>query len=158
MALDGFVRCTCIRDGRAKPHPFHGKLRIDKTGEPVLAEDASDDEWEAHDEWLAESCEHNGYILALFLGNITRIQHVRAFLRHLQGNPGPKFPILLNQVVYDGTHTGDRIPIKKVPALLKEVDTVLHSKDILAPGEMEFFTNMKQLCEASIKTGNAILF
>ena len=158
MALDGHVRCTCIRDGRAKPHPFPDKLKFDETGEPVLGEDASDDEWEAHDEWLAESCQHNGFILSLFLGNITRIQHVRAFLRGLQGNPGPKFPILLNKVVYDGTHTGDSITNKKVPALLKEVDTVLHSKDILAPSEMEFFTNMKQLCETAIETGNPLMF
>jgi hypothetical protein len=41
---------------------------------------------------------------------------------------------------------------------LKEVDTVLHSSDILAESEKEFFTNMKLLCEASIATGNPIMF
>ena len=59
------------------------------------------------------------------LGNITRVQHVREFLRGLQGDPGPKFPILLKKVVYDGTHTGDWIPVKESPALLREVDLVL---------------------------------
>ena len=65
---------------------------------------------------------------------------------------------MLEKVLYNGTHTGDHIPIKQSPALLKEVDTVLHSSDILADSEKEFFTNMKLLCEASIQTGNPIMF
>ena len=81
-----------------------------------------------------------------------------AFYARCKASPGPKFPILLKKVLYDGTHTGDWIPIKESPALLKEVDTVLHSSDILAESEKEFFNNMKQLCEASIATGNPIMF
>jgi hypothetical protein len=49
MALDGGVRCTCIRDGKAKPHPFPDRLTFDESGEPLLTGDPSDDEWEAHD-------------------------------------------------------------------------------------------------------------
>jgi hypothetical protein len=158
MALDGYVRCTCIRDGKAKPHPFPDRLTFDETGEPMLTGDPSEEELEAHDDWYGESCEHGGYLLSLFLGNITRVGHLRSFLRGLEGKPAPRFPILLNQVIYDGTHTGDWIAIELTPKLLKEVDTVLHSRDILASGEMEFFENMKQLCEASIKTGNPIMF
>jgi len=158
MALDGFVRCTCIRDGRAKPHPFPGRLTFDEAGDPMLTGDPTDEEWDAHDKWLAESCEHEGFLLSLFLGNITRVKNLRGFLTHLQGKPGPRFRILLEEVLYDGTHTGDWIPIKKSPALLKEVETVLQSGDILADSEKEFFNNMKQLCEASIATGNPIMF
>jgi hypothetical protein len=65
---------------------------------------------------------------------------------------------LLKQVVYDGTHTGDWIPVKDTPALLREVDLVLASSDILTQGEKEFFDAMKRLCEASIATGNPIMF
>jgi hypothetical protein len=156
--LDAYVRCTCIRDGRAKPHPFPEKLTFDESSTPSLTGDPSDDEWDAHDKWFGESCEHGGYLLALPLGNITRIQHLRSFLRGLQGKPGPRLPILLEKVIYNGTHTGDWIPRDESPALLKEVETVLHSRDILASGEKEFFENLKQLCEASIETGNPILF
>jgi hypothetical protein len=158
MALDAFVRCTCIRDGKAKPHPFPDRLTFDEAGDPMLTGDPTDDEWEAHDHWLSESCEHEGFILSFFLGNITKVGNLRSFLRGLQGKPGPRFPILLEKVLYDGTHTGDWIPIKESPALLKEVNTVLHSSDILAESEKEFFTNMKLLCEASIATGNPIMF
>jgi len=83
---------------------------------------------------------------------------VRTFLRGLQGSPGPKFPILLKQVVYDGTHTGDFVPAEQTAALMTEVDMVLASRDILTEGEREFFEAMKRLCEASLATGNPILF
>jgi hypothetical protein len=158
MSLDAFVRCTCIREGKAKPHPFPKRLKIDESGEPILTGDPSEKEWDAHDRWLSNSCEHEGFLRAMFLGNITRVKNLRSFLRALQGSPGPRFPILLGKVLYDGTHTGDWIPVKKSPALLKEVNTVLHSSDILAESEKEFFDNMKQLCEASIATGNPIMF
>jgi hypothetical protein len=107
---------------------------------------------------VQESCEHEGYLVSESLGNITRAQHLREFLRGLQGNPGPKFPILLKQVLYDGTHTGDWISVKESPALLREVDLVLGSIDILTEGEKEFCQSMKRLCEASITTGNPIMF
>ena len=158
MSLDAFVRCTCIRDGKAKPHPFPERFTWDESGSPSLSGDPSEDEWEAHDRWVQESCEHEGYLNSEPLGNITRIQHVREFLRGLQGDPGPKFPILLKKVVYDGTHTGDWLPVKESPALLREVNLVLGSSDILTEGEKEFFQTMKRLCEASITTGNPIMF
>src|SRR5437879_10684209 len=103
MALDGHVRCTCIRDGRAKPHPFPDRLTFDETGEPTLTGEPSDDQWERHDQWLAESCEHGGYLLSLFLGNITRVGHLRSFVRGLQGDRGPRLPVLLENVLYYGT-------------------------------------------------------
>jgi hypothetical protein len=72
--------------------------------------------------------------------------------------PDPKFPILLEKVVYDGTPTGDWVPVKQSPALSQEVNLVLASSDILIPGEKEFFESMRRLYEASIATGNPIVF
>ena len=158
MSLDAYVRCTCIRDGKAKPHPFPERFILDETAEPVLTGDPSTDEWVAHDRWFAASCEHGGYLLSERLGNISMAAHLREFLRGLQGEPGPKFPVLLKKVVYDGTHSGDSLPIQESPALLREVDLVLGSSDILTKGEKEFFHSMKRLCEASIATGNPIVF
>jgi len=159
MSLDAYVRCTCIRDGKAnKPHPFPDRFIGDESGAASLSGDPTEEEWEAHDQWVQDACEHEGFLVAEALGNITRVQNVRGFLRGLQGAPGPKFPILLNNVVYDGTHTGDWIPVKQSPALLREVNLVLQSSDILKPGEKEFFQSMKRLCEASIASGNPIVF
>jgi hypothetical protein len=130
----------------------------DESGALSLTGDPTEEEWEAHDHWVQQSCEHEGFLISEPLGNITRVQHVREFLRGLQGDPGPKFPIHLKKVVYDGTHTGDFLAIKDSPALLREVDLVLASSDILTEGEKEFFHSMKRQCEASIATENPIVF
>jgi hypothetical protein len=158
MSLDGFGRCTCIRDGKAKPHPFPDRLIFDESSEPTLTGDPSEPEWEAHDQWLGESCEHEGYLLSLFLGNITRVGNLRSFLRHPQGTPGPRFRIVLERVLYDGKHTGDWISSKITEKLLMEVATVLNSSDILADSEKEFFNHMKLLCDASVAAGNPVMF
>jgi hypothetical protein len=159
MSLDAHVRCTCIREGKVKtPHPIPDRFEWDESGAPSLRGDPTVEEWDAHEEWLQNSCEHEGFLVSEALGNITRIQNIRGFLRGLQGEPGPKFPILLKKVVYDGTHTGDWLPVKQSAGLLKEVNLVLQSSDILTPGEKEFFESMKRLCEASIATGNPIVF
>ena len=158
MSLDAFVRCNCVRDGKAKPHPFADRLIFDERGEPSLSGDVSEEDWETHHRWLSESCDHNGFMVGESLGNITLAKHLRDFLRGLQGEPAPRFPILLKKVVYDGTHTGDWIGSKDAARLLQEVDTVLHSSDILSESEKGFFASMKRLCEASIATGNPIGF
>jgi len=159
MSLDGYVRCTCVRDGKAtEPHPFPDRLTLDETGAPSLTGDPEEEQWEAHDEWVQNACEHQGFLASEFLGNINRVRNVREFVKGLQGEPGPKFPILLKKVVYDGTHTGDFVPAKQTASLMKEVDLVLGSKDILTEGEREFFESMKRLCEASLATGNPIGF
>ena len=110
------------------------------------------------EKWLEKCCEHGGYQVITFLGNITLAKHLRELVRHLQSDPGPKFPILLKQVLYNGTHTGDAIPSKQAAALLEEVNTILHSQDILSEAERQFFLNMKNLAQASIETGNQIVF
>ncbi len=159
MSLDGYVRCSCIRDGKAKkPHPFPGRLAWEDDGAPSLSGDPDEYEWDAHENWVREACQHEGFLASEFLGNITRIRNVRDFVRGLRGNPGPKFPILLKKVIYDGTHTGDVLPAKDTPKLMKEVNLVLQSSDILTQGEKEFFEAMKRLCEASLESGNPIGF
>jgi hypothetical protein len=158
MGLDAHVHCSCVREGRASTHPFPDRLSFDETGEPVLAGDPSTEEWDIHDKWYAQSCEHSGFLASARLGNIRMIAHVRELVRHLQANPGPRFPILLTQVVYNGTHCGDWIPIEKASELLHEVDTILHSKDLLTDSERRFFSSMRSLCMASIECGNPIVF
>jgi hypothetical protein len=158
MSLDAFVRCNCVRDGKAKPHPFADRLTFDKREKPSLSGDVSEEDWETHDRRLSESCDHQGFMVGESLGKSTPAKHLRDFLGGLQGDPTPRFPILLKKVVYDGTHTGDWIGSKEAAQLLPEVDTVLHSSDILSESEKGFSTSMKRPCEARIATGNPIVF
>jgi hypothetical protein len=158
MSLDAFVRCTCIREGKAKPLRLPDRLTFDESGEPTLTADPTEEEWEAHDQWTTESCEQEGYLLPMVLGNPTRVGNLRSPLRGLQGGPGPKFPALLGTVLCAGVHTGDRISGQDAARRLNEVDVVLHSSDILTDSEKEFFTHRKLLSEASVATGNPIMF
>ena len=158
MGLDANVRCTCIQQGRAKPHPFPEKFVIDETGEPVLTGDASMEEWTVHDRWYARSCEHSGVLLSERLGNISAIEHLRELLNGLERDPEPRFSILLTKVVFNGSHSGDYILSSMAPMLLSEVDAALHSTEVLDGSEKEFFEGMKRLCQASISTGNPIMF
>jgi hypothetical protein len=157
MSLDAFVSCTCIREGKAKPHPLPDRLTFDESGEPTLTGGPTEEEWEAHDQWTSESCEQEGYLLPRFLGNLTRVGNLRSCLRGLQGSPGRKFPALLETVLYAGGRTGDWISSKDAARLLNEVDIVLHS-NILTDSEKEFFTHRKLLFEARVATGNLIMF
>jgi hypothetical protein len=157
MGLDAWVCCNCVREGKAKAHPFPEKLVFDDGGQPALNDGASNVDWIAHDRWLAESCEHGGFLLSVRLGNISMIAHVREFLGDLQ-RTSSRFPLLLEKVFYDGIHSGDSIPSADVPQLLKEVDTVLRSSNTFDSTDKEFFASMTRLCEASIATGNPIVF
>jgi hypothetical protein len=92
--------------GQGQTASISRQATVDESSTPSLTGDPTHEEWEAHDEWLADSCEHGGYLLSLFLCNITRVKNLRGFLRGLQGRPGPRFPMLLEKVLYNGTHKG----------------------------------------------------
>lgn len=91
----------------------------DESNAPSLSGDPTEEEWEAHEEWVQNACEHQGFLVGEFLGNITRVKNVREFLKGLEGEPGPKIPFLLKKVVYNGAHTGDWLPIEYTPALMR---------------------------------------
>jgi hypothetical protein len=156
MGLDASVRCNCVKEGKAKPHPFPKSLRFDETDEPYLDSSASLDEWKMHDRWFDQSCEHKGYVLSVRLGNIDMVADVREKLRALR-RLGCTFPILLEHVVQNGVHSGDHIAANKSPQLLLEAEQVL-SEESLDSLQRHFIEQVKQLCVASIETGNPIVF
>ncbi len=158
MSLDAYVRCTCIRDGKAKPHPFPHKFALDEFAEPALIGNASLDEWIAHDRWFADSCEHMGYLVSERLGNVAMIAKLREFIQTLDRESGLRFPILLGNVVYSGTHSGDSISRNTAKRLQEEVDNILGLNRPLRDWEREFLGSLKRLCDASIATGNPITF
>jgi hypothetical protein len=157
MGLDASVRCNCIGDGKAKPHPFPDMLRFDETGEPYLDSCASLKQWQVHDRWFDESCEHRGYVLRIRLGNIALVTAVRENLLALNRQARGSFPILLEQVLQNGTHSGDHIDTDKSPALLLESEQIL-SEVSLERLQRRFMEQIKLLCLASIETGNPIVF
>ena len=155
MGLDASVRCNCIKDGKAPPHPFPELLAFDETGEPILkGEDVVDSElWLKHDKWYRDSCPHSGYLAQKRLGNLASVAYVREFLE--KSHPH-SFPLLLERVVFSGTHSGDSIAASEVPRLLAEVQKL---QDLTSDPIVARFTNdLTEIADASIATGNPIVF
>ena len=109
MGLHVHVRCSCLKDGGAAPHPIPDLLRFDENGEPFLAweQGISDSQWALHEQWSKRGCPHvDGYLVFKRLGNVGSIAHVRAYVEPLAIT---HFPLLSEKVVYSGTHGGDSI-------------------------------------------------
>lgn len=155
MGLNASVRCNCIKEGKARPHPFPELLAFDETGEPTLKSDCDINLklWLKHDKWYRDSCPHSGYLVEKGLGNIASVAYLRGFL---EDNSPNSFPLLLGRVVYSGTHCGDCIAASDVPQLLAETRRLqgLTSDPLI----LQFTNDVIELAEASIATGNPIVF
>jgi len=155
MGLDAFVCCNCIKEGKAPAHSFPELLAIDKTGEAILRKEGeiSLNLWLVHDKWCRKSCAHSGYLISKRLGNIAAVAHVREFLER---NSSHDFPLLIERVVYDGTHCGDCISASDAPQLLAETQRLrgLTSDPLI----LQFTSDVTELAEASISTGNPVVF
>jgi hypothetical protein len=155
MGLDAWVRCNCIEEGNASPHPFPELLAFDETGEPILKGDGDIDLklWLKHDKWFRASCPHSGYLIEKRLGNIAGIAYVREFL---ENNSSHGFQLLLERVAYSGSHSGDWVAASDVPQLLTETRRLQGVAN--DPIVLQFANDVVELAEASIATGNPIVF
>jgi hypothetical protein len=156
MGLNIHVRCTCMRDGRAAPHPIPELLRFDENGDPYLdwEHGATESQWTLHQQWAKNGCPHeDGYLVFKHLGNISSIAHVREHLKRLAHS---HFPLLIEKVVYSGTHGGDSIQAGEAELLLREARFLIEGTSDL--DVKTFASDMIELTEASVATGNPIVF
>jgi hypothetical protein len=153
MGLDAHVRCNCIKNGLASAHPFPALLAYDENDEPYLKQEGTLEQSIQHDRWLKSSCPHGCVLVHKRIGNIA----MAAFLRERLGDIGEtRFPVLLQRVLYNGTHCGDAIGARRVPDLAAEL-RILAGMHL--PNELgDFLSTMKELCDASLATGNPIVF
>ena len=139
--------------GKAPAHPFPELVVFDEMGEATLTSDRDMNLklWQKHDKWYRDSCPHAGYLVQKRLGNIAVIAHVRGFL---EDNSSKSFPLPCERVVHSGIHTGDWIA--DVPQLLEESKKLksLTTESVI----VEFANDVIELAEASIATGNPIVF
>jgi len=92
-------------------------------------------------------------LIAKRIGNIALV----AFLRDEVEKIGKStFPIVLGKVLYSGTPCGDAIPARDVAALSRELKSFERHQLTRELGD--FVVDMKELCEASLATGNPIVF
>lgn len=170
MSLDAGVMCSCLRDGMAAPHPHPDLLVLDETGYPDLRdwERRTAAEKAAHREWERYRCEHRGgFLVDERLGNVTLVRFVRSTLIELSKpqEPFDAFPVMLQRVVYNGSHVGDSIDPQLAAKLLDEVkraeggrDKYRFHRDRDEKTFERFLTALRRLSEASVRTGNPIVF
>jgi hypothetical protein len=156
MGHDACVYCDCYERGRLRTPPPQSELvYVDECGQVV---DAPGADVEAFDAWAATACEHpGGELIHHRLGNIALIEFLRAELSRSRGG----FPILLNKVVYDGTHCGDHLDLPTVGFLGAEINSMrsLHCEDSEEEELLRTFERqMEELVAASLAVRKPIAF
>ena len=122
MALDAFVHCDCFERENLRSDPPRGmRLRVAPNGD-ITCEAPDESAWHAFTAWkLAKACLHQGMILVRHrLGSTAAIDRIRTELQ----KDALRFPILLEKVVYSGTHTCDWLPMNLLPSLTEELKHV----------------------------------
>ena len=90
------------------------------------------------------------------LGNLTLVASLREQISRLP-DAESAFPIILKRVIYNGSHTGDEIPVGDVPKLKSELLSL--AKFNLDDASVKTFVrDMNELCAESLFTGNPIVF
>jgi hypothetical protein len=111
------------------------------------------------DVWQQEACGHGplGQLVSHHLGNIERIGFLREFLSQRSN----LFPVLLEKVLYNGTHGGDYLDTEQVARLIPELEQLqyLHShkqeeEQILR----QFEQQLRELITTSKSVGKPIVF
>jgi hypothetical protein len=132
---------------------------VNSHGQVCLKWDAPGADQNAFYDWLKNACDHAPMVELVWhrLGNVARI----GFVRSLLSASAEQFPVLLNRVVYDGTHAGDSLGIGDVQQLLAEVDHLrrVHAQD--HSGEeiiREVERQIMELVEAAQRLRKPIVF
>jgi hypothetical protein len=159
MTLDASVYCDCFERGRLRSAPPPGcTLSVHESGFLLCGSDdpaatAAFNRWQ-----FDRACEHElGLLVHHLIGNITTVAAIRSELER----SADRFPMLLAQVVYNGTHCCDFIPAAEVPRLRPEIDA-LAEVQCADPGNepliRDFAAQMGELVAASLAVGKPIVF
>ncbi len=159
MGLDAFVFCDCFEKVRLREQPPCPELvyirengRLDcKSDDPKVLEE--------FDLWIQDrACEHEeGILTGYYIGNAGLVSQLWDELAY-----GPsKFPILLNKVLYSGTHCGDFLEkddILGLKAELKRLSKFQCTDSELQENMQTFQQQMSNLVDCAILIGKPIAF
>lgn len=158
MTLDASVYCDCFVRGRLRtPPPQPDLVYVEPSGSVETKAPEIGDQLK-FDEWRHTACEHEDQLLlSHFLSNISLV----ALLRDELSYYAEAFPILLEKVVYNGTHCCDFLSLEDVSRLEGELD-FLSSLPRQDREEDEFLQDfhrkMSELVRASLRIRNPIVF
>ncbi len=160
MGLDAVVYCDCLERGdlKKKPDP-EWEVYIDEDGARCSRVEALEVLLE-FDQWSDgyEACTHEGGVLVHHrIGNMSTVAYLRQILSPYKN----KLPILMQKVIYSGTHAGDYVPVNELESLKDEIDII--SKMQMDNQDQEismryFVRQMKELVECALSVRKPISF
>jgi hypothetical protein len=167
MGLDAVVFCNCVETEKLKvPHPFPRLLHIKNDGRPAIrTNDAA--KLAAHDAWMTlPPCKHGDMMVdGCSLGNASGVGVIYDALSRAQKSFRIPLPILLNNVLYSGTHCGDFLTLAQVRNLnveLKRLRRLKLTELGIATNDAkwieETITNLARLVKVAQKVGKPIAF
>ena len=125
MGLDARVYCDCLEKGLLrKPLPSGATVKAHDDGYPMVMLNGKKIN-EDHPDFGAFACVHeHRWLTSHRLGNVSLVGLLRAELsRH-----ATMFPLILGKVVYSGSHGGDWIGPRDIPALKIELERLREFK------------------------------
>lgn len=159
MGLDATVYCNCFESGRLKEPPPNSSLVYVAPDGSLDCRSEDLDVLLAFDTWFRESaCEHKDGVLQYhYIGNIGLVGLLREELKR----ESEKFPILLEKIVYSGSHTGDYLSLADVSDLqveLKALAGFVASNEKMQSYIEGFRLQMQELIRAALSVGKPISF
>jgi hypothetical protein len=168
MGLNASVYCNCIERGLLNtPHPYPDLLYIYEDGSPDI--ESTDPALQAEHSWWQfrqPSAHENMSVYSARLGNIDGIGFLRnLFTATSERLNAPALPVLLNNVIYSGTHAGDYLNLEQVAALKEELRNLKRFDFRTAPLSSDdelyiqsFFSELDSLIDASLAMNKPIAF
>ncbi len=159
MGLDATVYCNCFESGRLKEPPPNSSLVYVAPDGSLDYKSEDLDVLLVFDTWLRESaCEHeDGISQHHYIGNIALVGLLREELKR----ESEKLPILLEKVLYSGSHAGDYLSLEDVSGLQAELNVLAEfaaSDEKMQAYVEEFRIQMQELIEAALSAGKRISF
>lgn len=151
MGLDATVYCNCFEKGGLKEIPPYVDLIFVSASGALNCRSENFDTVLEFDQWIYyRACNHeNGVLVHHYIGNIARVSYLREDL----SVEAEKFPIILKEILYSGTHCGDFLPLDTVKKLKKEINCL---KELNCSNESSR-ERVKYFCQQLIELSNASL-
>ena len=162
MGLDATVKCNCYRDGKVNnPPPYPELVKMDTDGSVYISTD-DDKKYFEFEKWKKTACEHEDMVLIhCRLGNISTIANAKSEIESIANNKGRSFSILLNKVVYSGSHAGDHLEIPDIKTLKSELIYLIaefEKENHFDQLTMRVLNDLFNLCEKAMTVENPIAF
>ena len=159
MGLDATVYCNCFESNKLKELPPYPDLAFVTRDGSLDCKSEDLDILIEFDQWLFNrACEHeDGVLLHHRVGNIALVSLLYSEL----SRGAEMFPVILQKILYSGTHAGDYLSLDVVESLKIELDYLGYfvcSSERSQEFVNEFHQHLVELVKAALEVKKPISF